>query len=232
MRIPGARAVAYHQFTESRGELRTELPEAAQLVALFEGVGVSDDSHVIVYGDDPVMAARALFTLEYVGLRRASLLDGGLALWRAEGGRVVNTAPGVTRGRITTAPRATVVADASWIAERLGRPGIALLDTRTDEEYNGTGGRRGMPSEGHLEGAHQLQWEQLFHPRSHRLRDREELARLYAERVRPGDTVVTYCWIGYRASATWFVARWLGYEARMYDGSYQDWSQRRLPVVR
>ena len=46
----------------------------------------------------------------------------------------------------------------------------------------------------------------------------------------PGATVVTYCWVGYRASATYLVARYLGYPARMYDGSYQDWSQRKLPV--
>jgi thiosulfate/3-mercaptopyruvate sulfurtransferase len=63
-----------------------------------------------------------------------------------------------------------------------------------------------------------------------RLKPRAELERLYAERVKAGDSVVTYCWIGYRGSATWFVAHYLGYEARLYDGSYQDWSQRTLPT--
>ena len=50
--------------------------------------------------------------------------------------------------------------------------------------------------------------------------------------VRDGDLVVTYCAVGMRASISYFVARLLGYEARMYDGSYDDWSQRRLPLVK
>jgi thiosulfate/3-mercaptopyruvate sulfurtransferase len=114
--------------------------------------------------------------------------------------------------------------------DALGTTGIALADTGTDGEYLGAGERHGMPSEGHLAGARQLQWEQLFRDGSHMLRDRDELRRLHAERVAAGDTVVTYCWMGHRASATYPVARLLGYPARMYDGSYQDWQRRKLPV--
>lgn len=62
------------------------------------------------------------------------------------------------------------------------------------------------------------------------LKPRAELERLFGARAAAGDTVVIYCWVGYRASATWFVAKYLGYDARMYDGSYQDWSQRALPT--
>jgi thiosulfate/3-mercaptopyruvate sulfurtransferase len=88
-----------------------------------------------------------------------------------------------------------------------------------------------MPSAGHVPGAVQLEWEELFADGVVTLRPREELARLYAERVGDRREVITYCWIGYRASATWFVARYLGYDAKLYDGSYQDWQLRKLPVV-
>ena len=87
-----------------------------------------------------------------------------------------------------------------------------------------------MPSAGHIEGAHQLEWQSLFKDADGGLKDPADLQRLYADRVRSGDTVVTYCWIGYRASATYFVARYLGYPAKLYDGSYQDWLARKLPV--
>jgi 3-mercaptopyruvate sulfurtransferase SseA len=30
---------------------------------------------------------------------------------------------------------------------------------------------------------------------------------------------------------TYFVARHLGYDARMYDGSIEDWTARKLPAV-
>jgi 3-mercaptopyruvate sulfurtransferase SseA len=36
---------------------------------------------------------------------------------------------------------------------------------------------------------------------------------------------------GMRASVVYFVVRHLDLEARLYDGSIVDWSQRGLPVV-
>jgi thiosulfate/3-mercaptopyruvate sulfurtransferase len=42
---------------------------------------------------------------------------------------------------------------------------------------------------------------------------------------------VTYCHIGQQATLVYFVARYLDLEARLYDGSFQDWSSRpELPV--
>jgi thiosulfate/3-mercaptopyruvate sulfurtransferase len=41
-----------------------------------------------------------------------------------------------------------------------------------------------------------------------------------------GSTVVTYCRTGVQASYLYFVARYLGYDAKMYDGSFVDWSRR------
>ena len=49
--------------------------------------------------------------------------------------------------------------------------------------------------------------------------------------VKPGDSVITYCHIGQQATLLWFVARRLGYEARMFDGSFQQWSGSDLPLV-
>lgn len=228
--IPGARELPYRDIAVQRDGLSRELPSPDRLRELFERLGVSDSTRVVVYGDEPPMAARALFTLDYLGHERSSYLDGGLEQWRAEGRAVTPERPRVVRGTLTARPRPEVVADAGWITERLGRPGLALVDTRTDGEYLGAGERHGMPSAGHLRGARQLEWQQLFRDDTHQLRDREELRRLFAERAAPGDTVVTYCWVGYRASATYLVARLLGYPAKMYDGSYQDWSQRNLEV--
>jgi len=49
--------------------------------------------------------------------------------------------------------------------------------------------------------------------------------------TRTGETIVTYCHIGQQATVLYFVARYLGVEARLYDGSFQDWSSRpELPV--
>ncbi len=228
--VPGARKLDYGSLAVRVGSLGTELPSAEQARAVFEALGVSDGSTVVVYAHQAPMATRVLFTLAYLGVARIAYLDGGLERWRTEN-RPVSTEPVASnRGRITSTPNPALVAAADWIEPRLSQRGLALIDTRTDGEYDGTGNRSGMPSTGHLAGARQLEWEQMFSDGNVVLKPRAELERLFRDRVAPGDTVVTYCWVGYRASATWFVARFLGYDARLYDGSYQDWSQRGLPT--
>lgn len=228
--LPGARVVDYGRLVTRRGTLSSELPDLDAARTAFEALGVSDGSTVVVYAHEAPMAMRTLFTLAVLGVERIAYLDGGLEAWRTAGHPVSRETPPVTPGRLTARPPAPLIATADWILPRLGTRGLALIDTRTDGEYLGTGNRSGMPSAGHLAGARQLEWQHLFRDGRATLKPRAELEALFRERAAPGDTVVTYCWVGYRASATWFVARWLGYDARMYDGSYQDWSQRQLPT--
>jgi thiosulfate/3-mercaptopyruvate sulfurtransferase len=41
-----------------------------------------------------------------------------------------------------------------------------------------------------------------------------------------GNTVVVYCLTGLQSSWDYFTARYLGYDVKLYDGSYSDWSRR------
>ena len=231
--IPGARFVDYTDIAAQRDGLSTELPSVDKLKDLFEAVGVSTDSRVVIYGHMAPMASRAFFTLDYLGSVRPSILDGGIAKWKREGRPVTTEVTKVAKGSYSPRPHPELVVDAAWIQPRLGKAGTALIDTRTDGEYLGAGERHGMPSEGHLLGGQQLQWEQLFkNPDEGEFLDRPALAKLYAARVHPGDTVVTYCYVGYRASMTYLAARALGYPTKLYDGSYQDWARRNLPLVK
>lgn len=233
-RIAGAHTLRYNALVQSRDGLSTELPSPDSLAAVFASLGVSDSTLVVVTtSHEPPMAARALMTLDYIGHHKLAFLNGGVRAWQAEGRAMSTAAPPPTRGSLTVRVRPDVVVTADWITARQARGGeIALIDTRTDGEYTGTGDRHGMPSDGHAKGAQQLQWEQLFADDARRtLLDSTSLRRLYSERMQPGSTVVTYCWIGYRASMTYVAARMLGLPVHLYDGSYQDWQKRRLPVV-
>jgi len=233
--IPGAREIQYAEFTAARDSNSTELPAPDDLKKVFERLGVSDESHVVIYtggaGMAP-MASRAFLTLDYLGLQNVSLLNGGLARWRAEGRPVSTERPRITPGRLSPKTKGVTV-DANYVMQHAGSPGYAFIDTRTDPEYLGTGERSGLRSEGHVVGARQLEWQQLFADADSSLfLDRAAIAKLFTDRSQPGDTVITYCLVGYRASMTYFGAKLAGLPVKLYDGSYQDWARRKLPTVK
>jgi thiosulfate/3-mercaptopyruvate sulfurtransferase len=229
--IPGARFVRYADFAvEGDRGLGSELPTADQLKRVFEAAGVSDTSRVVVYGTSTVAAARAFFTLDAAGHTRVALLDGGLTAWKAEN-RPVETgaAKGTARGSFTPKINAAKIADAAFIQEHVGN--IALVDVRPDPEYLGTdGGMGGMHSPGHIANAQQLPWNTLVGSDGRFLPRAELEAKLRAAGVTGGKPVVSYCMVGMRASVVYFVARYLGHDARLYDGSIIDWTQRKLPT--
>lgn len=236
-RIPGSRDLAFESLVVERDGLPNELPPVAALDSLFEGVGVTDRSRIVLYGE-PLEAARAFFTLDALGHGdHAAVLDGGISAWRMAGGAVAGGATTAARGsgRFTPRGRPGLVVDAAWVAARSGDRRIALVDARPPEEYRGDRPGAGVTRPGHIPGAGSLFWKTLIVSDSlPRLRDTDSLrARFAAAGVEPGDTVVTYCRTGVQASEAYLVARHLGFPVRMYDGSFIDWSrQPERPVVR
>src|SRR5579863_3370089 len=83
--IPGSRFVRLDDLVEQRKDSLNELPPIADLQATFESLGVGERSRVVLTDDvGGVLAARAYFTLDYLGHGdRVALLDGGLKTWIA-----------------------------------------------------------------------------------------------------------------------------------------------------
>ena len=109
---------------------------------------------------------------------------------------------------------------------------MTLLDARPDAEFTGAdGGMNGMHVKGHLPGAQQLVWNTLLDSSGRFLPDAELEKKYDAIGAAQGTPLVSYCLVGMRASVTYFVARHLGYDARLYDGSIVDWTRRKLPAV-
>ena len=233
--IPGARFLALADFATDGGPGR-ELPAAEELERVLRGLGINDDSRVVIYGSaNPLGAARLWMTLDFLGHGdHASLLNGGLAAWRAAGGAMTTEEPTPRAGNLTRRERAPFLVTANWIHQRLDDPNVLLIDARPDDEYTGAdNGMGGMAHPGHIPGAYQMYWERLVASGNRsQLLPVEALRREFeAVGAAPGKTVVAYCMVGMRASLTYLVGRMLGYDMRFYDGSWHDWGARDLPYV-
>ena len=199
------------------------------------GLGISDSSRVVVYQSDDFWtpSTRVMLTLDYAGLSNVAWLDGGLKAW-TKAGQPLTTAPAAERvGTLSPLKLRPVVVDAEFVKARLNTPGFAIVDSRNTPFYDGsrTGGR--APAEhktGHIAGAVSVPFD-LFTSADVELKSADEIRAAFTKAgVKPGDTVITYCHIGQQATATLFAARTLGYKVMMYDGSFEDWSRRNLPV--
>ena len=234
--IPGARFVnpfAELSAPQAPGGLTLQLPDAAQLDSVLESKGISTGSTVVVYAADPNLTptSRAFFTLEYAGLRgRVFLLDGGLDAWKRDRQPLSTEVPAPARGDFTPDLQRDMVADADWVAARLTSPGTAIIDARAPAFYQGAETRQARL--GHIPGAANLPFNSVINADGSFKPAETIRTMLIGAGAAPGDTVVTYCHIGQQASLAWFSARMMGYQAKLYDGSMQEWSARRdLPVV-
>lgn len=236
--LPGARYLVPSALWTSPG---MELPTPAAVDSVLEGLGISNGSRVVLYGD-PAAVSRAYLALDYVGMgERASVLDGGLGAWKAAGRPVTAEVPQVARGSFTPKVNPDVVVSADWIRSRLDGGDLVLLDARSRAEHEGTTDYEGLPRYGRIPGALLLPWDSSFARPAEMnagagaaLKPAAELAAWFrAAGVPPGGEVVTYCTIGMRASHLYLVAKSLGYKVRIYDGSMRDWAPRpELPMVR
>lgn len=228
--IPGAVLVELSSLLAQRDGTPNELPPVDVLEQVFRAAGLRTRGRVIVYSTDPLLAARAWFTLDYLGHgRRTALLNGGLAAWNAAGyatstERAVPK-PGSFEARPVpqTVTRIAAMRKVVSLREQLG-PNLVLLDARPPAQFYGEEAGADVQRAGHIPGAVNV-------PSGSNLDDAGTLKSVYDLRliyhqagVTRDSANIVYCRTGMQASMTYFVLRYLGYDASLYDGSFIEWS--------
>jgi thiosulfate/3-mercaptopyruvate sulfurtransferase len=194
---------------------RHPLPRAGAFASAAGRAGIGPDTLVVAYDEGTTGgAARLWWLLRHFGHERVGVLDGGLSAWLgplATGEEEIEPAEFAPRERegdtISTAE----------LLERLGGPGLALVDARPAERFRGESEVLD-PVAGHIPGA-------INRPASS-----GPSAPLPA-RLLEADDVVAYCGSGVAACVTLLALDRAGRaDARLYPGSWSEWSRKNLPV--
>jgi thiosulfate/3-mercaptopyruvate sulfurtransferase len=234
--IPGARQIKLEDIAVTRDGIPNELPPTENLKHIFEVAGVSNSSRVVLYGERfNLLAARAYFTLDYLGVAaRVALLDGGLEKWTAERRPLSTEIPQSKTGTLVVSPRPEILVDTKTMRDlSQKKPGsVTLLDARPTKEFTGEQLSEDVAKAGHIPGAKGLFWMDMLVSRQNPvLKPEAELRRMYsAVNAKADQPLVTYCRTGMQSSFDYFVAKYLGYDPSMYDASFFEWSKSNLPV--
>jgi len=231
--IPGSLFAEYmdSHLMEGPTGLTLELPPMEQLAKVFGKLGITNESRIILYQPSDWFSptARVYLTLDAMGLgRQTSVLDGGFLLWSKEGRPVTKEEPPAPQpGTITPCPMNDVITEIEDVKANVRHAGVAIIDARDAEYYTGKTSPGDGQRRGHIPGAGSLPFTTL-NGGDWKLKSADELAAMFRNAgMKPGDRVIVYCHIGQQASAAYFAARTLGYDVRLYDGSWEDWSKHK-----
>jgi thiosulfate/3-mercaptopyruvate sulfurtransferase len=226
---PGA--VGFDWRTDLQHDRLRDLPDPASFAALMGDHGITEDTTVVVYGDNSNwFAAHLYWQFVYYGHDDVRIMDGGRGYWNERGFPTTDERPSYpTVEYATPTPDDSVRAYRADVAAAIDGA-TKLVDVRMPAEFRGDlvappgmdeTARRG----GHVPGAINVPWADNVRP-DRRFRSLDELADRYESAgIGPDDDVITYCRIGERSSITWFVLHeLLGYDSvRNYDGSWTEW---------
>lgn len=228
------------------------LPGPERFAHVMESIGVGSDSFVVAYDDSgfPLGAARLWWALSYYGHENVAVLDGGLREWQRENRPVETRVTEPAAETFRAKPQPDRIATKDEVAAAMARPEAVIVDCLGADMYSGRDSHPWGVRPGHIPGAVNVPFYANIDPaladltmeeraklvasdRPLTFASRKALENLYADAgVTPNSDVITYCGLGFAASCGLLALRVLGHtDARLYDGSWAEWSaDPALPV--
>ncbi len=214
--------------TTDRG--RHPLPGTARLNQVFSEFGIAPDCQVVVYDDaGGSIAGRLWWMLQYMGHRKAAVLDGGWQAWLALGIEPETDEFHGFTAVFADSPDPRMLVQLDEVA-RLP----LLLDSRDPVRYTGET-ETIDPVAGHIPGAHNHFWKLNLDARGCFL-PANQLRHQFLSRYGATDpgAVTFYCGSGVSACHNVLAATAAGLPMpRLYVGSWSEWcSDPARPVAR
>ncbi|KAF5381160.1 hypothetical protein D9757_009404 [Collybiopsis confluens] len=239
-RIPNAKFFSMMRYASEDPGLQTAimLPTPGRFVGAMRYLGIRRNDHIVCY-DVPGFwtPARGAWMLKVFGHEKVSILNGGLAAWKAAGYSVESGPysaatpseyPFVQRDENMIAPFETIKSFFSGGANNNNR---VVIDTRPIEEYRDIG---------HIPNSFSLPFSYLLAgppPNDMRLLPKDQWSEIIAKVVgedlfkkmqdkNSGVEVINTCGWGVTTCTLWLVLGHLGVSAKVFDESWDGYELR------
>ncbi|QBZ82988.1 Thiosulfate sulfurtransferase [Hydrogenovibrio crunogenus] len=207
------------------------------MAKVLSQLGITPKDQVILYDNQGNLdASRLYWELKKLNHENVALLDGGSVQWVLKGYPVTQKMPKITPANYPTPSTSStdrLTANKQEVMAAIQNKQVALLDTRTKEEYLGSSKEKRT---GHIPGAQLFPWQAAVDFRNgYQQRSAQQLTA-FLEQVGITDKnqqIILYCNTAHRAARLFPMLQSLGFEqVRLYDGSTQEWSQdKSLPLT-
>lgn len=238
--IPGPRALADYEVIPMEEQLKFwNRPSDEDLQNILEGLGITKDTTVVLYGTTAATtaAARAGLLMKYAGVEDVRLLNGGKTLWALEGRAWDTEAHQPEQADFGTEVPANpdIIFDYEEELQAVNDENSVIASIRSWEEYLGNiSGYTYIGEAGDIAGSRfGYAGSDPYSMEDFRNVDNTmfnyEMMEDRWERwgITPDKTVVFHCGTGWRASETYFYACAMGWEdIHMYDGGWYEWHKR------
>lgn len=223
--IIGAIHVPFQTLMGGQAPAVGRLPNKERLNQLFSYLGLTDNTHFVVYDDEGGgWAGRFIWTLDVIGHKHYSYIDGGILAWRQENlptestpNHVQTTEVSVEINHSTINP----IAEIPDILEGLQQEAITIWDARSPMEYKGE--HVFTQKGGHIPGAINCEWTSLM-DRNSGMRLRKDAENyLNSLGLNAHKRIVTHCQSHHRSAYTYMIGKLLGFKIRAYHGSWSEW---------
>ncbi|MDH5483881.1 MAG: sulfurtransferase [Gammaproteobacteria bacterium] len=227
--IPGAVFLDYAYVTAISKPTMGLLPDAERFGHILSTLGMTEDTHVVAYDEEGGgKAARLIWTLHAMGHFKTSLLNGGIISWfKEEHPLVADVTHSAQTNYAVSYTHMDVVADTDYILQNLQNSDVALLDARSEGEYDGS--KKFAERAGRIPGAIRFEWtDGMDEARHYRLLPDAELkSKLDALGLTADREIIVYCQTHHRSALSYVMLKHLGYErVRGYPGSWSEWGNR------
>ena len=204
---------------------RHPLPERDAFARRMGELGITPTTPVVCYDTQGgPYAARAWWTLRWMGHADAAVLDGGVAAWREAGGPMsTEAAPPRVAPPYPTLPPAMPTIEAEALLERLGR--FPLIDARGGERFRGEVEPLDKAA-GHIPGARNRFFKDNL-ASDGRFKSAAQLHAEWAQLLAGNDAgqVVQQCGSGVTACHNLLALAHTGLgDSVLYPGSWSEWS--------
>ncbi len=210
-----------------------QLSKTEDLEKLIGGLGIDNDTHVVIYhhgknAADMGSATRMYWTFKVLGHDEVSILNGGYLAYSADKKNKIEKGDNKPEVKTFAANvRTDMLISKDDVKKAIEDDAVTLVDMRPNHQYVGINRHGKARRNGTIPTAKNLPESWVTTNGGGAFRPPEELAKLYAlAQVDPGAKQISFCNTGHWASLGWFVGSELmgNKNVLLYDGSMVEWS--------